>query len=191
MDARDAHVRHVAVFGRGDVALALARLQTIKVDALFRAGAVNLKVEVAAHAERHGALRGLEVLRHIGIHIVLAVEHRMLLDIAVGGQTGEHNALDSGLVRHGKRARQAQANGTRMRIGVGAEFELATAEHLRVQRGELSMDFQADDGFPILQNLFELLHAIHRPFQPQNRARWALRHTRLQAPPQRGTCSRL
>ena len=47
------------------------------------------KIEVAAHAERNRALRGLEVLRHIGIHVVLAVEHRALLDIAVGGKAGQ------------------------------------------------------------------------------------------------------
>ena len=104
---------------------------------------------MAAHAERHGALRGLEVLRHIGIHVVLAVEHRMLLDVAVGGQAGEHNALDGGLVGHGQRARQAQANGAGVRVGVGAEFELATAEHLSVERSQLGMNLQADDGLPI------------------------------------------
>ena len=48
-------------------------------------------------------------------------------------------------------------------LGSAPDFELATAEHLRVQRSKLGMDLQADDGFPILQNLFELLHLPNRP----------------------------
>lgn len=46
-----------------------------------------------AHAECDRTLRDLEVLRHIGIHIVLAVEHRALLDVAIRGQA--RNTIDS------------------------------------------------------------------------------------------------
>ena len=51
---------------------------------LGRAASRNLQIKMAVHAKRDGALGGLEVLGHIGIEIVLAIEHRVLLDLAVG-----------------------------------------------------------------------------------------------------------
>ena len=70
------------------------------------------------------------------------------------------------LVRHGQRARQAQAHGTRVRVGLGAELQLAAAEHLGLERGELGVDLEADDGLPVLQHLFELPHVTHLPLRP-------------------------
>ena len=158
MDARDAHVRRVAGIGDGDVLARLARLQAGDVAALFGCRAVNVQIKMAAHAERHRTLRGLEVLGHVRVHVVLAVEHAVLLDVAVRGQASKHDGLNSGLVRHGQSARKAQAHRAGVRVRVGAELKLAAAEHLRVQRGQLGMDLQADDRFPILQHFFELTH---------------------------------
>ena len=154
VDARDAHVRRVARFRNGNVLARLPRLQAGDVAALFRCRTIDVQVKMTAHAKRHRALRGLEVLGHVGVHVVLAIEHAVLLDVAVRGQASKHDRLDSGLVRHGQRAGQAQAHRARMRVRIGAELQLAATEHLRVQRGQLSMDFQADNRFPILQHLF-------------------------------------
>ena len=47
-----------------------------------------------------------------------------------------------------------------MRVGLSAKFELAAAEHLGFERGELGVDLQADDRFPIFEYFFELLHRL-------------------------------
>ena len=158
MDTRDAHVRRVTGIGDGDVLARLARLQAGDIAALLGRRTIDVQVEMTAHAECHRTLRGLEVLGHVGVHIVLAIEHAVLLDIAVRGQAGKHDGLDSSLVRHGQSARKAQAHRAGVRVRVGAELKLAAAEHLRVQRGQLGMDLQTDDCLPILQNLFKFTH---------------------------------
>ena len=172
VDARDAHVCHVAVLGARDVGRGgagrarLAGLEIAQVDALLGARAVDLQIQMAAHAKRDGALGGLEVLGHVGVHVVLAVEHRMLLDVAVGGQAREHDRLDGGLVGHRQRAGQPQAHRAGVGVGSCAELQLAAAEHLGLERGQLGVDLQADDRLPILQDLFELLHGYSPAFPP-------------------------
>ena len=105
---------------------------------------------MAVHAKCDGALGGLEVLGHIGIEIVLAIEHRVLLDLAVGRQARLDDGLDRALVWHGQGAGKAQADRAYVGIGLVIMAELAAAEHLGIERGELGMDLQADDGLPIL-----------------------------------------
>ena len=102
---------------------------------LRSAAAVHLQIEPAAHAKRLGALRGLEILGHIRVHVAFAVEHRVLFDVAVGREARQHDVLDSRLVRHGKRARHPQAHGAGVRVGFGAEFQLAATKHLRRKLG--------------------------------------------------------
>ena len=82
----------------------------------------------------------------------------MLLDLAVGGEAGLDDALDGLLVGHGKGAGQAQAHGADVGVGLVVVREAAVAEHLRLERGELGVDLEADDGLPVLEYLGELLH---------------------------------
>lgn len=53
----------------------------------------HVQVQVTVHGKGDRTLRGLEVLGHIGIEVVLAVEHRVALDLAVGGQGRLDDAL--------------------------------------------------------------------------------------------------
>ena len=170
VDARDAHVRGVALGRAHDVAKRLALRKRRRVHALARRRAVHRKVEVPAHAERHRPLRGLEVLRHVGVHVVLAVEHAAALDVAVRGEARQHDGLDGRLVRHGQGTRKPQAHGAGVRVRRRAELQLAAAEHLRLERRQLRVDLQADDGLPIPQHLFEHAHATHPPFRPRRPA---------------------
>ena len=174
MDTLNAHMGNVAVFGTGNVcgsgafSALLARLQVGQIDALLSGSAVNVQIQMAAHAEGNRALRGLEVLGHIGIHVVLAVEHRALLDIAVGGKASQHDRFDCRLVRHWQSTGQAETYRAGMRVGLSAKFELAATEHLGFERGELGVDFQADNRFPIFEYLFELLHGYSPSFPSAN-----------------------
>ena len=192
VDAGDAHACRVAFGGTGHVFRGLPFFQ-LRHDRTFGGAlAVDVQIKPAPHAKGLGALRGLEVLRHVGIHVALAIEHGVLFDIAVSCQAGEHDILDGRLVGHGQGTRQAQADRAGMGVGLRTELQLASAEHFGVQLGQLAMDLQADNRLPVLQDLFHGLHAIHRPSRPprpQNRGQ--RRRTGIRAPkPQRhGACS--
>ena len=60
--------------------------ERLPLGALPRARTRHRKVKVAVHAEGDGTLRGLEVLGHVGIEVVLTVEHRVALNLAEIGR---------------------------------------------------------------------------------------------------------
>ena len=130
----------------------------------------HIQIKVTVHGKGDRTLRGLEVLGHIGIEVVLAVEHRVALDLAVGGETGLDDALDSALVGHRQGAGQAQAHRAHVGVGLVIVAELAVAEHLGIECGELGVDLQADHGLPILQDLGKLLHYSSPPFPAKSGA---------------------
>ena len=100
----------------------------------------HVQVQMTVHGKGDRTLRGLEVLGHIGIEVVFAVEHRVALNLAVGGETGLDDALDCLLVGHRQGAGQAQAHRTHVGVGLVIVAELAAAEHLGIECGELGMD---------------------------------------------------
>ena len=124
----------------------------------------HVQVQVTVHGKGDRTLRGLKVLGHVRIKVVLAVEHRVALDLAVGGETCLDDALDGALVGHRQRTGQAQAHRAHVGVGLVIVAELAVAEHLGIECGELGMDLQADHGLPILQDLGKLLHYSSPPF---------------------------
>ena len=105
-------------------------------------------VEAATQCERQLVLRDLIALRQVRIEVVLAREHRSRLDIAAARECGLDRVVDGLTIEHGKRAWQAQAHGTDLRVRRGAELGAAAAEDLRA-RLQLGVDFEADDGFPV------------------------------------------
>jgi hypothetical protein len=117
-------------------------------DADRAALAVDLDVEVTAHADREVVLADLEVLRHVGIEVVLPVEQRVRRDLTVEREPDPDDELDRPLVRDGKRAGQAETHGTDVRVRRRAEAVAAAAEHLR-RRRELDVTLQADDGLVV------------------------------------------
>ena len=150
VDARDADMRGVgAILGTLDLAVVEALLGTVGAD---------LDIEPAAHAKGDGALRGLEVLGHVGIEVVLAVEHGMLHDLAVGGQTSQNDGLNGRTVGHGQSTGHAQAHRTHVGVGLVVVRKAAAAEHLGVERGELGVDLEADDRLPVLENVSDVPH---------------------------------
>ena len=140
------------------------------IGALCSAATSHVQVQVTVHGKGDRTLRGLEVLGHIGIEVVLAVEHRVALDLAVGGEAGLNDALDGALVGHRQGAGQAQTHRTHVGVGLVIVAELAVAEHLGIECGELGMNLQADHGLPILQDLGKLLHYSSPPFPAKSGA---------------------
>ena len=110
--------------------------------------ALRFNIDVAVLGNRQIVLRSLEVLRQIGIVVVLSVEFAVLVNRAVERKTRFDGKLDNALVEHGQDAGQPQANGADMRILLGAELRGAAAENLRV-RLELAVNLKTDDCFVI------------------------------------------
>ena len=111
MNALDTHMSHIAIFGARHISSSrafstrFARLQIDNINTFFSCRTIYIQIKMATHAERYRTLRGLEVLCHIGIHIVLAIEHGTLFDIAVSCKACKHNRLNSSLVRYGQSPR--------------------------------------------------------------------------------------
>ena len=81
---------------------------------------------------------------------------------------------------------KAETHRAGMGVGLGAEFKLAAAEHLGVQRGELGMNLEADDGLPVFQNLFESLHSLFTCLKRRGNGSHAVRSFQSGEP--HGTC---
>ena len=81
---------------------------------------------------------------------MLAIEHRVLLDLAVCGKTSLDDALDCLLVRHRQGTGQTQANRAHVGVWLVIMAQLAVAKHLSIKRGELGVDLETDHGLPIL-----------------------------------------
>ena len=109
---------------------------------------LRLNIDVTMLSNRQIVLRGLEVLRQIGIIVVLSVEFAVLVDRAVECKTRFDGELDNALVKYGQDAGQPKANGADMRILLGAELRGAAAKNLRV-RLELAVNLKTDDCFVI------------------------------------------
>src|SRR5439155_10946150 len=107
--------------------------------------AVDLDVQVAIDAQGQVVLGDLEVLRHVRIEVVFAVEQRMGGDPAVQGEADPDRVLDGPLVGDWEGSRVPEANRADVRVGGRPEVVQAAAEHLR-SGGELDVALQADDG---------------------------------------------
>ncbi len=69
--------------------------------------AVDIDVDVAAFANRQVELGRLEVLRQIGIVVVLAVEFAERQDVAMQGQAGFDGIMQYFFIEYGQDAGQA------------------------------------------------------------------------------------
>ena len=104
--------------------------------------------ELAIGVGRLVVLRGLKVLGHVGIEVVLP-RHDRRADLTTERPAEAHGELDRLFVHHRQRSGQADAGRAGQRVGSVAEFVLAAAEQLRL-RGEFDMDLEADDELPLL-----------------------------------------
>ena len=116
-------------------------------DADLPAVALDGDRQAALGADRGVVLGDLEVLREVGVVVVLPVEPGLLGDVGVERLSDLDGGLDGRLVDDGERARQPQAGraGPSVRLLVVGRLGRTPAEDLRV-RLELDVDLQADDG---------------------------------------------
>ena len=107
------------------------------------ADAYAVDVEPAVDRDRLVVLRRLIVLRHVGIEVVLAREHRTLGHAQMQRLGDAQRVLDGRAVEHRQRAGQTQAHRAHVRVGLVAELVRAPAEHL-ARGGELAVHLEAD-----------------------------------------------
>ncbi len=67
--------------------------------------------------------------------------------------------MDSLFVGYRQGARQTETDGAGMAIGRITIDILTAAEHLRLS-GELGVDFQSDDRFPLVEDCVEIVHRV-------------------------------
>jgi hypothetical protein len=105
--------------------------------------------ERAARAQRNVVLGDLVALREVGIEVVLAVEERVLGDLAPQREPEFDRRFDRGTVRHRQRTRMREADGTGVGVRLASPSRRTRAEHLR-SRLQLHVDLEPDDRFPAL-----------------------------------------
>ena len=104
-------------------------------------------VEEAVDVQRLVVLADLVRLRHVGVEVVLAVEHARL-DRAVERQADAHRQLDGLPVEHRQRAGQAERHRVDVGVRLVAEAVRAGREQLR-RRRQLDVHLEADDELPV------------------------------------------
>ena len=106
--------------------------------------ALNLDVEISLDAQRLVVLRDLEVLRHVGVEVVLTGEPAPRRDRAVQGETDPDRRLDRHRVRDRQRARQPETGRADVRVRRRAKRRRASAEHLRTG-AEFDVSLETED----------------------------------------------
>src|SRR5882724_8412459 len=109
-------------------------------------------LEFAVRRERLVVLRDLITLRKIGIEIVFSREDGLVIDVQSKSQRGASSELNGTFVKNRKRARQTQANGTRIRVRLVAKSSGTAAKDFRFS-AQLGMNLEADYCFPVSGHL--------------------------------------
>src|SRR5665213_1129810 len=133
--------------------------------------ALNLDVEISLDAQRLVVLRDLEVLRHVGIEVVLASEPAPRRDRAVQGEADSDRRLNRHCIRDRQRSRQAQACRAGVRVRRRTESRRAPAEHLR-DSAELDVRLKTEYRLESRQRLF--IRGAHSA-GASSRSRWPRR----------------
>ena len=95
-----------------------------------------------------GHLAGLVALGQVGVEVVLALEQRGLGDLGIDRQAELDGHRHGAFIQYRQHARQAQIDGAGLGVGLGAKGGRGAGEDLGLG-GELDVDFQPDDGFPL------------------------------------------
>ena len=131
--------------------------------------------------DRRFVLADLVALRQIRIEVVLAVEHRLEVDLGLQPEPGAHRLAHAFLVDHRQHAGHGGIDERHMRVRLAAERGRCAGKQLGL-RGHLGMHFHADDHFPVagcaLDQLRFRYRCVHcgfavRPLRFRYAASWA------------------
>src|SRR5665647_1647376 len=141
-------------------------------------GEIDHHLALAHH--RLLVLADLIALRQIGIEIVLPVEHRLEIDLRLQPEPRADRLADAFLIDHRQHAGHRGVDQRDMAVGRAAEFGRGAGEQLRV-RGDLGMNFHADDDFPVAARAFNELDGFALHVHDATIYRGRGRQTRVQA----------
>ena len=114
----------------------------------FLAAVRQFDVHVATTDDGLFQLGGLIGLGQIRVEIVFALEHRGAGDVGIDGQT-EHDGIAKCLfIGHRQGAGHGEVDGAGLSVGLGAKGGAGAGKDFRLG-GQLHVDFEADDGFPL------------------------------------------
>jgi hypothetical protein len=116
----------------------------------------DLARDAGRHVHQHLALADdrvfeladLVALRQVRVEVVLAVEDRAQVDLGLQPQAGAHRLLDTEFVDHRQHSRHRRIYQRDIRVRLGPEAGRGAGEQLGLA-GNLGMDLQPDDDFPI------------------------------------------
>ncbi len=119
-------------------------------DAFCFAAVFNFKP--AAGSEGEFVLGNLVALGKIGVEVIFAGEAGMLVDRAIQRQRRAYAHFDGAPVEDRQRARESEADGTRIGVGLIAKTRGTSAEDFGFGQ-KLGVDLQADDGLVLGEEL--------------------------------------
>ena len=115
--------------------------------------------------DRRFVLADLVALRQIRIEIILAVEHRLQIDLGLQPEPGAHRLPHAFLVDHRQHAGHGGIDQRDVRIRLAAEGGRGAGEQFGL-RGDLGMHFHADDDFPVAGRALDQLRFLVAPVRP-------------------------
>ena len=148
--SNSAHVRMLVVQAFAGV---LLEMQPLDADG-HRLAAVEIDDHLALAHDRLVVLADLVALRQVGIEIILAVEHRLQIDLGVEAEPRAHRLPDTFLVDHRQHAGHGGIDQRDVGVGRAAEFGGGAGEQLRLG-GDLRVHLHADDDFPVAGCAFD------------------------------------
>ena len=124
-----------------------------------RVAAVGVDHHFAFAHDRRLELADLIALRQVGIEIVLAVEHRPQIDLGLQPEPGADRLPDALLVDHRQHAGHRRVDQRHVGVRLAAESGRRAGEQLRL-RGDLGVNLQTDDHFPVAGRAFDQFRRV-------------------------------
>src|SRR5436190_17690709 len=103
-------------------------MQTPDSHVVVRRPVITAGGDRAIRRDRLLVLGDLVSLREVGIEIILASENRMLVNRTAERECRANRVVHGGPIENRQRARQAEADGTNVRVGRRAERRATAAE---------------------------------------------------------------
>src|SRR5690606_10166220 len=121
---------------------------------LARLAVLEIDGDHALADDRLQILADLIALRQIGIEIILAIEHRIFVDLGFEAKAGPHRLLHRVSVDNRQHARHRRVDEGDLAVGRRAIGRGGTGEELRCG-GHLRVDFKTDHNFPVAGRAFD------------------------------------
>ena len=118
----------------------------------FLLAIIKLDANITGANDRQLKLRNLIALGQVGIEVILARKHAATTNLGAGCQRELDRHRHRFAIEHRQHTRHPQINGIGLRVGCRAKRGGTGREDLAL-RGQLSVNLQTDNGFPLHRGL--------------------------------------